>query len=496
MNVKDFLLRPSAKMFIVGIFAFVGMFAKLGNADLQPLGSAAHASISREINRTGDWLTLHWPHSEAYADFYQHPPLFFWLQAATFKVFGTTDAAAKYVSSFFGFAAIILTYLLGRILFSENAGFVSSMLMSLTPYFFKHSRKCELESTLVFFMAAAFLFFILAQKKDSRFYALAGIATGLSFLSKGPPAGAVYGAIFIYLAVTKKWDVFVNKWFLSGIVLSVAIPAAWIIPQFIYKGDTFWRKYVLEQIWWSLSGRPAEMLASPMAATRRLYGWQKFASYFYFFGAFFTYYMPWSVVGIFGAARALKEKRNEGLILILWSAVVWVGFTMAGFKDDYYLLPMWPSCCVLAGYFLDGKLSEIAKRRTVFGAAALAALLVGAAYLTPLEFDKKRNPEFLSLGPVIARTVPENQRVLTYGLFYLDMTALLPWYADRGATELKSLEELRRELSEGKKKFILMKKNEFDILPSGIKGRIRPIYKQGAYVFLASNTNRWHLNPW
>jgi len=133
------------------IFSFFGMFGKLSVTELQPLGSAAHAAISREILRTGDWLTLHWPYCEEFKDFYQFPPLFFWLQAITFKIFGISDATAKYVSSFFGVLVILLTFLLAKIISDDDyIAFLSSLTLILHPYFFRHARKCELETGLIF----------------------------------------------------------------------------------------------------------------------------------------------------------------------------------------------------------------------------------------------------------------------------------------------------------------------------------------------------------
>ena len=123
-------------LIIILIFSIFGMFGKLSIAELQPLGSAVHAAISREILRTGDWLTLHWPHCEEFKDFYQFPPLFFWLQAITFKIFAISDATAKYVSSFFGVAVIILTFFLAKIISDDDyLAFLSSLTLILHPYF-------------------------------------------------------------------------------------------------------------------------------------------------------------------------------------------------------------------------------------------------------------------------------------------------------------------------------------------------------------------------
>ncbi|MFN3551250.1 MAG: ArnT family glycosyltransferase, partial [Endomicrobiia bacterium] len=330
---------------IILIFSFFGMFGKLSVAELQPLGSAAHALISREILRTGDWLTLHWPHCEEFKDFYQFPPLFFWLQAICFQIFGISDATAKYVSSFFGVLVILLTFFIGKTISNDDyIGFLSAMTLILHPYFFKHSRKCELETGLIFFISLGILFFILAEKHNKQWLLIfSGISSGLGFLYKGPPAYCVPAVIFLYYILTKQFKKIWNKFYIFSIFLALLLPFVWYIPQFIYKGNTVIEKFFGDQILWSILGRSAKYKNFL----------QKIGNYFFFIPVFFSYYLPWSLTGIFGVIKIIKERKTLFYILIIWTTVVWTGFTLAGYKDDYYLLAFWPGWCVINGYIFS-----------------------------------------------------------------------------------------------------------------------------------------------
>ena len=424
-HVRSFLSSSAGQLCTLVLLAGFGMFGRLGTAELQPMGSSIHAAVAREILRTGDWLTLHWPHSPEFPDFYQFPPLFFWLQAIVFGLFGANDVTAKVVSSFFGFATILLTWIIGRLLAGRYVGFLAALTMVLTSYFFRHARKCELETILVFFVALGFLFVILAERRNPWYLVLAGVSAGLGMLAKGPPAAAVWGGAAVYCAATGRWRRIFSAPFVCGVAATVAVTAAWVVPQLVFKGDALYRRYWLDQIVWSLAGRSAH--PTP---------WERIAGYLYFVPVFLTYYQPWSTVGIFGAVSVVRERIRSMYLLLSWAAIVWLGFTVAGYRDDYYLLALWPAWTVLAGFALSRWMPR-AEQGISRWAGVAAAVFAIAVVVFPVRFDRVRNPEFRELGPVIAREVPPGERVIPYALgrhfYYYDLEGLLPWYADRGS---------------------------------------------------------------
>ena len=460
------------------IFSFFGMFGKLSVAELQPLGSAAHAAISREILRTGDWLTLHWPYCEEFKDFYQFPPLFFWLQAITFKIFGISDTTAKYVSSFFGVLVILLTFFLAKIISDDDyIAFLSSLTLILHPYFFRHARKCELETGLIFFVTLAILFFVISEKKQKPWLLiLSGISSGLGFLYKGPPAYCVLGVVFLYYVLTKQYKKLLNSYFILFILTAITIPLSWIILQLVYKGNDVIEKFFINQILWSIKGRGVKY-------TSLL---EKIKNYLFFFPAFFSYYLPWSITGIFGIIKVIKEKSKLFYILLLWIIIVWIGFTIPGYKDDYYLLAFWPGWAVFNGYIFSLWTYRI-KDNLIKIFAVLSLIFALVTFFTPIKFDKIRNPEFKILGKYIQKIVPETEEVFIYNMYYWDMAGLFAWYVERKpAYSLKSPEEIKEKVVTNKKIFLLIYKKDLDELPEEIKEKIYPIYYCGRFV-LATN---------
>ncbi len=486
-------------LIIVLIFATLGMFGKLGIADLQPLGSAAHAAISREILRTNDWLTLHWPYCEEFEDFYQFPPLFFWLQAICFKIFGISDITAKFVSAFFGVLVIILTFYLGKIITNnEYIGFLSSLTLILHPYFFRHARKCELETGLIFFVTLGILSFIIAEKNNKQWILLfSGIASGLGFLYKGPPAYCVPVVIFIYYIITKQYKKITSIQFALSILLSLLIPMIWIIPQLIYKGNVIIEKFFINQILWSIQGRTLRYVSLI----------EKLKKYLFFVPVFFSYYLPWSLTGIFGIIKIIKEKTKIFYILLIWIVVVWTGFTVAGYKDDYYLLLFWPGWAVING-FIFNEWTKNLKEKILKAFLVLSIIFALATLFTPIKFDKIRNPEFRNLADFVKNIVPQDKRIITYNLFYYDMAALTAWYWDRGvlasvypnpkvpkdakAWKIQSVNteyELEKLLDLKETQFLLIKKKDYENLTVTLKKKIYILKEEGRFYFCSNIPN-------
>ena len=92
-------------------------FAKSGRPALEPFDDASYADIAKNIVKTGDWLHLRWLGG---ATFLEKPPLHLWMIAASFKIFGQNEFAARLFSSLCGLGTILVTVLFGRELFRSG----------------------------------------------------------------------------------------------------------------------------------------------------------------------------------------------------------------------------------------------------------------------------------------------------------------------------------------------------------------------------------------
>ena len=88
---------PEGHVLFLAALSGVVLFANLHQGDLSGYDDAVYAHEAREVLRSGDWFTLK---LNGYADF-DKPPLFVWLVAISFKIFGVTDSAAKFPAATF-----------------------------------------------------------------------------------------------------------------------------------------------------------------------------------------------------------------------------------------------------------------------------------------------------------------------------------------------------------------------------------------------------------
>jgi len=92
--------------------------------------------------------------------FHDHPPLVFWVQHFFMKVFGDSRWAFRLPSAILGIISVWLVYLIGRKLFSQNAGLLSAALFAVTLNNVYISRTGMQESYVIFFMLLASYFFL------------------------------------------------------------------------------------------------------------------------------------------------------------------------------------------------------------------------------------------------------------------------------------------------------------------------------------------------
>jgi 4-amino-4-deoxy-L-arabinose transferase-like glycosyltransferase len=484
MKIPELFSNTRFRFIFLVIFLLAAMFAKLGDAELRPIGSALYASISREMLVRGDFLTPHVPYCANWTDFYDHPPLMFWLAATSFKIFGTSDFAAKLPSEMFAIAAVLLTYYLGYIIGGSWTAFFAGIIMVTTPLFNQQSRVFELETVLIFFVLLAIVSFILGLRKNRKYFLLFGISTGLAFLGKGFPAYATYATVVLYIIIAKNWKLLKYKELWFGFLLGIIIPFFWIIPQIIFEGDKFFELYVKKQIIGSVAGR-GDVLSLG----------KKILNYFYFFPALFSYYLPWGPVGIFVIYKILKKKlvTDEILILLLLTGIIFVSFSIPGYKDNYYLLPMWPAWAVIIGYRSETWFhTERLKRRVTSILLTLFIIFCFFWIFFPSMWGIKRNPEFPLMANKVKELVPKKEIVFIYRFFYLDMIGMFPWYFDHGVSNnIDSEQKLQKMLLSAPKhkKYCFLRRTDYDTFNEYFRNKTSAIYELGRYIII---TNKQH----
>jgi hypothetical protein len=243
MNKKVFPLIIVAS----AIFFFIPF---LGSVHLFDWDEINFAESAREMLVTGNFSRV----QIDFHPFWEKPPLFFWMQAMSMKIFGINEFAARFPNAMIGILTLLTLYLIGKRLYDEKFGFIWALayLGSFLPHIYFKSGIIDPFFNFFIFLSVVFLARSIRDtgKKDGFKYALlAGISIGLATLTKGPVGLLVAG-----LSVTVYWITMklkgISNW-KNILIFSIScfiIASLWFLPEMINNGFWFVREFIKYQV--------------------------------------------------------------------------------------------------------------------------------------------------------------------------------------------------------------------------------------------------------
>ena len=103
-NSFDSFVVPLGAVFLLAVFLF---FFRLGDRPFRNPDEGRYADIAQEMVAGRDWIK---PTVFGIA-YLRKPPLFYWLVAGSFKVFGQSEWAARAVPALFGVLSVLIVFL-------------------------------------------------------------------------------------------------------------------------------------------------------------------------------------------------------------------------------------------------------------------------------------------------------------------------------------------------------------------------------------------------
>jgi 4-amino-4-deoxy-L-arabinose transferase-like glycosyltransferase len=344
-------------------------FFKLGAGSLWDNSEPQYGEIVKEMLRGGDWLTLH----KDLQPWFIHPPLWFWVTAASAKIFGLNELGLRVPSAAFGIACALAVYYAARRLYGETAGVTAMLAIGTSLEFLVMGRLAIQDTMLIFFMTVGtFWSFFAIRDGDVRAFWIATVAIALGTLVKGPVA-----ALLPFLTLLA-WTAWANRWrglrpmpWVPAILAYILIAGAWFGIETAVNGERFLVAYFgLSNVGRFMS--PFENQPGPP--------W---------------FYIPYVIVGFFpfiafvpsAAVRAWRELGDDGKYLIASFAVPFLFFSIAQTKLPNYIAAAFPPLAVMVGE-LFGRAASAGSARTVLRplmwlAIVFAALLAAFDIYTP-----------------------------------------------------------------------------------------------------------------
>ena len=342
---------------------------------------AVQANISRAMLNTGDWVTARLDGVK----YLEKAPLIYWTIAASYKVFGIHDWAARIPVALSAMALCWLTAAFGVWAFGKRAGFYAGLVMATCIGLFLFTRILIPDVMLVFTIALAMWSFLRALDEEEgrpRLWAfLLAACLGVGLLLK-----SLVGALFpvasgvIYLLLTRQF--FVKRTWqrlrpISGALIGLAIAAPWHVLATLRNPPYFdftmvsvpgqyhgflWFFFINEQLLRFLNLRtPRDYDTVP----RHL---------FVLFHLLWLF--PWSVYLPAVGKLSYRPKDRAGQVRFL--AAVWTAFVLIFFlfstTQEYYSMPCYPALALLLGSAMAQE-----DNRWITGGSRVLGMLAGLA---------------------------------------------------------------------------------------------------------------------
>ena len=233
--------------FVIIAAASVLFFHSLGKAHLFDWDEINFAESAREMIATDNYMQV----QINYEPFWEKPPLFFWMQVASMKVFGVNEFAARLPNAVCGVLTLLVLFSIGRRLHNEQFAFWWVLIYAGTflPHMYFKSGIIDPWFNLFIFLGIYFLGNFLSAKEERKKVLkpllLSAFFTGLGILTKGPVALLVVlltYALFLFfnrgkgLAALKHyllWGLGVLAVTLLWFGLEIAQHGWWFVNEFI-----------------------------------------------------------------------------------------------------------------------------------------------------------------------------------------------------------------------------------------------------------------------
>lgn len=314
----------------------------LGSFHLFDWDEINFAEAAREMLVTRDWGRV----QIAFEPFWEKPPLFIWLQAASMKLFGINEYSARLPNALAGIVSLNLFYHIGKKHIGHFFGlfFVLAYAGSLAPSLYFKAGIIDPVFNLFIFLSIYQWFLAeleISKENNARIhYLLFGLFSGLAFLTKGPVALLIAGIV----ALTRLFSAGKNAWpgwtnlGIALITLLITL-ALWLGPE-TYRHGT-----------WFLT----EFLRYQMSLMQGQIAWHNQPWYYHFLVLFFLC-VPASVLAFpFLFKNPAVSTGNSSILFSYMRSLFWtvlIVFSIVTTKIIHYSSLCWIPLAFMAGYTL------------------------------------------------------------------------------------------------------------------------------------------------
>ena len=274
---------------IIIVIASVLFFHSLGKVHLFDWDEINFAESAREMITTGNYMQV----QINYEPFWEKPPLFFWMQVTSMKLFGVNEFAARFPNAVCGVLTLLVLFAIGRRLHNDRFAFWWVLIYAGTflPHLYFKSGIIDPWFNLFIFLGIYFLGSFMAAKEERRKVMqpllLSALFTGLGVLTKGPVALLVVLLSYaLFLFFNRGKGLVALKYYLWWALGVIAVTLLWFGLEILEHGWWFVNEFITYQV----------RLAQTKDAGH---------------GGFFLYHFVVVLIGCFPASLLIFRYRNQ-----------------------------------------------------------------------------------------------------------------------------------------------------------------------------------------
>ena len=356
---------PIPALLLLGLLFYLPF---IGSTHLFDWDEINFAESAREMLLTSDYFSV----QVNFQRFWEKPPFFIWLQAASMKVFGVSEFAARFPNVLFGLATLISFYIIGLRERSHRFGLMWAILYlgSLLPTFYFKSGIIDPAFNLFMFWAVYAAYKTQpAAYKSLKWPLICGLSIGLAIITKGP-VGLLIPLLTILVIYIWRRARALCSWrqllVVTGSALLVSF--AWFGYDLIKNGPWFLVEFVEYQI---------ELFTQPVAGHERPF-------YFHLL-VVFVGCLPFSIFAI-PQFKPGKEARDLQSWMFVLFVLVMLIFSISSTKIVHYssmcYLPLsFLAALQLEKWDLKGFKNKFTKLYLLIAFALLGLCMIAIAYL-------------------------------------------------------------------------------------------------------------------
>src|SRR5256885_1093513 len=335
------------------------------------------AEAAREMRERADFIIPYFNNQFRF----DKPPLTYWFQVVSYRVFGENDFAARFPTAIAAALVAVVLLAWGQQLRDQKVGWWAAIIFTLSLWTFIQGKAATADMWLVLFVTLAHsaaweLFQGNTEHRtpniESRtvFWWIFYVSLAFAFLAKGPIGWTPLLTVAIAHRFHRQKHFAAHFKFVRGLLLMLVLICLWGIPALVRTQGEFFRvgigKHVVERSVATMEGHGASSV------------WMYLALLPFYFLTVFASFFPWSIKlpALWKKLRAQRDRTDQ--FLLAGALIIFGIFTVVQTKLPHYTLPAFPLLALLVA-----RRSESLRFARALPIAATAVYLAIALFLSP-----------------------------------------------------------------------------------------------------------------